>query len=162
MYWHSLYNPGTVNKNIIIIIQKLFLSFLEFVTFLLPGTIWFYYDYSYEVNCGSPVDDHLPLMVKLYFAISIIVFCFVLNSLLNGYGCREFNACILGLYLLSKISLSITMLVYIQKDYKGNWDDNICTNLEPLTLYWLIWNYISVSITGIFTLIYFIFPICDF
>ena len=118
----------------------------------MPGLIWFYYDF-FEENCNSPVDEHISLMVILYFVISIIMFVLAINSCLN---CREINACLISLYILSKLGLGITMLTFIQRDYYGNWDDNTCSYLKPLTLFWLIWNYVIICISFILGCIYFI------
>ena len=101
----------------------------------------------------------MSLMVVFYFIISIIMVIFSFNSCFNG--CRHFYAFILSLYLLAKLGLGITMLVYIQRDYYGSWENNVCSSLKPLTLFWLIWNYIIICITFILTCIYFIFPLCD-
>ena len=98
-------------------------------------------------------------MTKFYFGISIIMIVFAINTFISCY--RGANALILGLYLLSKLGMEITMIFYIHKDYKGNWEDNVCSSLKSLTLFWLIWNYINVCITFILTLIYFIMPIID-
>ena len=124
----------------------------------MPGLIWLYYDYD-ETLCNSPVDDDIPLMVIFYFVISIILLVVSINTCLNG--CTIINACIVALYILSKLGLGITMLVYIQRDYYGDWDNTICPSLKPLTLFWLIWNYIIICISFILGCIYFIFPLCD-
>ena len=119
--------------------------------------IWFYYDYD-KTECGSPLDNHLSLMSRFYLGVSIIMIVFTLNIFINT---RELNALLLSIYLLSKLGMGITMLVFVQKDYYGSWEDNVCSSLKSLTLFWLIWNYINICITFILTFIYFIFPIID-
>ena len=128
------------------------------MTFFLPGLIWFYYDYK-DTLCDSPIDDDLSLMVTFYLAISIIMFIFAINTCIEG--CRCYHAINIGLYLLFKLGIGITMLVYIQKDYYGNWENNTCSSLKPLTIFWLVWNYILICITFILSCIFFIFPILD-
>ena len=123
----------------------------------MPGLIWFYYDF-FEEQCNSPIDDDLSLMVIFYFVISIIMFALAINTCLD---CRHINALILSIYILSKLGLGITMLVFVQGDYYGNWDDTTCSALKPLTLFWLIWNYIIICISFILGCIYFICPLCD-
>ena len=73
----------------------------------------------------------------------------------------EMKACILSLYILSKLGLGIIMLVFIQRDFSRSWEDNTCSYLKPLTLFWLIWNYIIISLTFILGCIYFIFGLVD-
>ena len=124
----------------------------------MPGLIWLYYDYDTTI-CNSPVDDHIPLMVIFYFVISIILFVVAINTCLDR--CYIINAGIVSLYILSKLGLGITMLVFIQRDYYGDWENTICPNLKPLTLFWLIWNYIIICISFILGCIYFIFSLCD-
>ena len=97
-------------------------------------------------------------MVNFYFIISIIIIVIAFNT---WFDCYEINAFIISLYILSKVGLGITMLVFIQRDYSGKWDDNVCNSLKPLTLFWLIWNYCIISISFILGCIYFICPLCD-
>ena len=81
------------------------------------------------------------------------MFVMAINSCMD---CECINACMLSLYILAKLGLGITMLVFIQGDYYGNWEDNSCSTLKPLTLFWLIWNYIIISISSILGLVYFV------
>ncbi len=96
-------------------------------------------------------------MVTFYFIISIILFVIALNTIFN---CYVVNIGILSLYILSKVGLGITMLVFIQRDYNGNWDDNRCNLLKPFTIFWLIWNYVVISVSFILGIMYFSFPLC--
>ena len=97
-------------------------------------------------------------MVYFYFAISIIMIVIAFNT---WFDCYAVNICILSVYIFSKVGLETTMLVFIQRDYSGNWDDNVCDSLKPLTLFWLIWNYCITSVSFIVGCIYFICPLCD-
>ena len=97
-------------------------------------------------------------MSRFYLGVSIILIVFTLNIFINS---GKLNALLLSIYLLSKLGMGITMITFVQKDYYGNWEDNICSSLKSLTLFWLIWNYINICITFILTFIYFIFPIID-
>ena len=75
--------------------------------------------------------------------------------------CYVFNIGILVIYWWAKITLGIIMLITIQNDYYGSWDNNTCVALKPLTLFWLIWNYIIISISVFCFIIYITFPCCD-
>ena len=98
-------------------------------------------------------------MVSFYLVISIIMFIFAVQTLIDR--CRCLHAINIGTYLLAKIGIGITMLVYIQKDYYGDWDNNTCSNLKSWTLFWLVWNYIIICITFILSCIFFTIPILD-
>ena len=55
-----------------------------------------------------------------------------------------YAATVFLIYLFLKIILGIIMIVIIQKGYNGDWSTNKCDNIKSLTLYWLIWHYISI------------------
>ena len=160
MFWRELYSDGGVNnKNNTIKynFQRLLLTFIEFVTFLGPGALWFYYDFDAN-SCNSPVDEDMSLMVIFYFVISIMICVLALNTCLPR--CYELTAFLLFVYWLAKITLAIIMLVNIQNDYYESWEYNTCSNLKLFTLLWLIWNYIVVCVSVICLFIYIIFPCC--
>ena len=46
------------------------------------------------------------------------------------------------------------MLTNVQNDYKRSWDDNLCSELKGLTLFWLIFNYIMLGVTFIYYLFF--------
>ena len=53
---------------------------------------------------------------------------------------------ILLFYVFAKIITGLIMLINIQKAYIKDWNNETCTNLKPLTLFWLILNYIMVGL----------------
>ena len=65
---------------------------------------------------------------------------------------RDCDKCIIPVYIIGKIAVQIIMLINIHIDYQSEtgWDTNLCPNLESLTLFWLIWNYINICLTFIF------------
>ena len=160
MFWIELYSEGGVNnKNNTIKynFQRLLLTFIEFITFLAPGALWFYYDFDSN-SCNSPVDEDMSLMVIFYFVISIMICVLAVYTCFPH--CYEITACFLVLYWLAKITLAIIMIVNIQTDYYESWEYNMCSNLKLFTLLWLIWNYIVVCVSVICLFIYIIFPCC--
>ena len=160
MFWIELYSEGGVNnKNNTIKynLQRLLLTFIEFITFLAPGALWFYYDFDSN-SCNSPVDEDMSLMVIFYFVISIMICVLAVYTCFPH--CYEITACFLVLYWLAKITLAIIMIVNIQTDYYESWEYNMCPNLKLFTLLWLIWNYIVVCVSVICLFIYIIFPCC--
>jgi len=54
------------------------------------------------------------------------------------------------------------MLIFVQNDYYESWENNICPNLKPLTTFWLIWNYIIISLSFIYSIIHIASSTCDY
>ena len=127
--------------------------------FFSPGSIWLYYDYN-ETLCGSPIDKHFSKMVIFYFIISILLLLVNLNSCCNR--CECLNATTAFFYVFCKIGIGIAMLVFIQSDYPGNWESNVCGNLKGLALFWLIWNYFIVCVSAILGIGFIIFYTCEY
>ena len=125
--------------------------------FFLPGLIWFHYEYTIDTKpCNSPLDNDLSLITILYFVYSIMILINSINTCKHFY--KNVNRIIQIIFYLAKFGIFITMIVFIQRDYNGdwdNWDNNNCPSLKSLTLFWLIWNYIFNSINFIFGIIYF-------
>ena len=65
------------------------------------------------------------------------------------------------LYLVGKITILILMLVYVQTKYYQDWEFNTCEHIKPLTLTWLVWNYIMVCLSFIFFIVYIGSACCD-
>ena len=125
-----------------------------------PGAIWFYYGIE-SSNCDSPIDRDMALLVICYFVIGILLLIPVLSTCLNKYYCFIFLKIINVLYLAGKLTVLIIMIANVQSDYYRNWEDNICDNLKPLTTFWLIWNYIMMSFTFIYSICYIASSTCD-
>ena len=53
------------------------------------------------------------------------------------------------------------MVASIQEDYNKSWEENECESLKSYVLFWLIWNYIMLSLTGIYYIIFFCSAFCD-
>ena len=121
----------------------------------MPGIIWFYYG-NEEHKCKSPIDEDISTMVICYFVASLLLLIPLINSLLDHYAAHDCAKCILAIYLIGKIATQIIMIINVHIDYNSEigWDKNICPNLQSLTLFWLIWNYINISITFIYFIIY--------
>ena len=106
--------------------------------------------------CNSPLDNDLSLIIILYFVYSILILINSFNACKYYYN--YFNRIIQIIFYIAKLGLFITMIVFIQRDYNGdwdNWDKNNCPSLKSLTLFWLIWNYVFNSINCIFGIVYF-------
>ena len=121
----------------------------------MPGSIWFYYE-SEEYKCKSPVDDDVSTLTICYFVVALLLIVPLIYSLLDHYAAHDCAKFFPGVYLIGKIAIQIIMIINIQIDYASEtgWDNNICPKLESLTLFWLIWNYINISITFIYFLVY--------
>ena len=65
------------------------------------------------------------------------------------------------LYIVGKLTILIIMLVNVQKKYNLSWELNTCDHLQHMIKFWIIWNYIMVSATGIFFFAYIGICICD-
>ena len=103
-------------------------------------------------------------MIICYFVVALLLIIPLINSLLDRYCARECHKCILPVYIIGKIAVQIIMIIKIHIDYKSEngWDKNLCPNLESLTLFWLIWNYINICLTFIYLIIYIGFAWFDF
>ena len=121
----------------------------------MPGIIWFYYG-SEEYKCKSPIDGDISTMVICYFVVALLLIIPLINSLLERNAARDCDKYILAVYIIGKIAVQIIMIVNIHADYisEDGWDKNLCSNLESLTLFWLIWNYINIGLTFIYFIIY--------
>ena len=128
----------------------------------MPGIIWFYYG-NEEYKCKSPIDGDISTMVICYFVVALLLIIPLINSLLDRYAARDCDKCILAIYIIGKIAVQIIMIVNIHADYisEDGWDKNLCPNLESLTLFWLIWNYINIGFTFIYFIIYIAISWCD-
>ena len=102
-------------------------------------------------------------MVICYFVVALLLIIPLINSLLDRYAARDCDKCILAVYIIGKIAVQIIMIVNIHADYisEDGWEKNLCPNLESLTLFWLIWNYINIGFTFIYFIIYIAISWCD-
>ena len=103
----------------------------------------------------------MAVLVICYFVIGILLLIPLLSIYLNKYYHFIFVKIINVLYLAGKLTVLIIMIVYVQSDYNRNWEDNTCDNLKPLTTFWLVWNYIIMSLTFIFFISYIASSTCD-
>ena len=128
----------------------------------MPGAIWFYYG-NEEYKCKSPIDGDISTMIICYFVAALLLIVPLINSLLDRYTAKDCSKCIPAVYCIGKIAVQIIMIVNIQADYGSeiDWEKNLCPNLESLTLFWLIWNYINICITFIYFIIYICISWCD-
>ena len=128
----------------------------------MPGIIWFYYG-SEEYKCKSPIDGDISTMVICYFVVALLLIIPLINSLLERNAARDCDKYILAVYIIGKIAVQIIMIVNIHADYisEDGWDKNLCPNLESLTLFWLIWNYINIGFTFIYFIIYIAIAWCN-
>ena len=140
--------------------QRLVFCLEEIITFFAPGIIWLYYGLN-TINCRSPVDEIIPLMVRFYFAIPFLLFIIMFNTSIKTYDCFTFIKFLMFLYLIGKITILILMLVYVQTKYYQDWEFNTCEHIKSLTLTWLIWNYIMVCVSFIFFIVYIGSACCD-
>lgn len=51
------------------------------------------------------------------------------------------------IYSIIKLIMLIVIIVFVQIKYIGNWDENTCPELQGLTLFWLIFNYIMLGVS---------------
>ena len=65
------------------------------------------------------------------------------------------------IYLAGKLALLMIMLIYIQTDYYEPWGEVTCSHIESLTTFWLVWNYIVLSISFIYFWIFICSTFCD-
>ena len=128
----------------------------------MPGIIWFYYG-NEEYKCKSPIDEDINTMVICYFVVALLLIIPLINSLLDHYAAHDCAKFIPAVYLIGKLATQIIMIINVHIDYDSEigWDKNICPNLKSLTLFWLIWNYINISITFIYFIIYIGIGWCD-
>ena len=103
----------------------------------------------------------MALLVVCYFVSGILLLIPAISTTLNKYYCFIFMKIINILYLIGKLTVIIIMLANVQPDYNRNWEDNKCDNLKPLTTFWLIWNYILMSSTFIYSICYIASSTCD-
>ena len=141
--------------------QRIIFLIVELITFLGPGSIWFYYGLT-STQCFSPVDEDIHLLVIFYFVIALLLLIPTLVTCLNQYYCFIFVKIIITLYLAGKLVFLILMLIFVQNDYYESWENNICPNLQPLTTFWLIWNYIIISLSFIYSIIHIASSTCDY
>ena len=154
----NLFNDFFINK---IIIQRIIFLIEEILTFFCPGIIWFYYGFK-EEECRAPTDESLAILVNCYFTISIFLLLPTMNMCAKKC-CFDF-CCIpflYSIYILGKFVLMIIMLTNVQNDYKRSWDDNLCSELKGLTLFWLIFNYIMLGVTFIYYLFFMGIAYCE-
>ena len=102
----------------------------------------------------------MSTMTICYFVTALLILIPVLNTCLNEGGCFCFVKFLLFLYLAGKFTVLIIMLVHVQNAYYKSWEENLCKDLESFTLFWLIWNYIMLSLSFIYFLTY-IVGACD-
>ena len=133
--------------------QRVIFPFIELIGFICPGIIWIYYGVDADY-CKSPVDEEMSFMVICYFVTSLLLLIPLFISCLNCSIGVYFAKSLMFLYLVGKSIVSIMMISHIQTSYYKDWNENKCDNLKPLTLFWLIWNYIAISLTFIYFLIY--------
>ena len=121
----------------------------------MPGIIWFYYG-NEEYKCKSPIDEDINTMIICYFVVSLLLIFPLIYSLLDRYAAHDCAKFMPAVYLIGKLATQIVMIINVHIDYNSEigWDKNICPNLESLTLFWLIWNYINISITFIYFITY--------
>ena len=91
-------------------------------------------------------------MVICYFVVGLLLIIPLINALLDHYTAHDCAKCILAVYLIGKLAVQIIMIINVHIDYNAEvgWDKTTCPNLESLTLFWLIWNYINVCLTFIY------------
>ena len=130
--------------------------------FFLPGIIWFYYG-SEQFKCKSPIDGDIHTMIICYFVVGLLLIIPFINALLGRYTAHDCAKFILAAYLTGKLAVQIIMIINVQIDYNAEvgWDETICPNLEPLILFWLIWNYINICITFIYFITYIAIGWCE-
>ena len=120
----------------------------------MPSIIWFYYFYGKD-DCGSPLDDIFSTLCFYYY---FIIGLFIIFNILKLIKCENYENLINGLILpiihLIIYILSFILLVKGQKKYNKNWDNNICVNLKPLTILWLILNYFHIILWSLVYIIY--------
>ena len=90
------------------------------------------------------------MMIICYLIIAILLLIPAMTTCCNSYRAFCFVKTITTFYLISKISLQITMLVNIQNDFNDSWEYNICSSFVSWTKFWLIWNYIILALTFIY------------
>ena len=103
----------------------------------------------------------MSAMAVCYFVTALLILIPVLNTCLNKgsyFCCVKF---LLFLYLAGKFTILIIMLVYVQTAYYKSWDENLCDHLKGFTLFWLIWNYIILSLSFIYFISYIIGGCCE-
>ena len=90
------------------------------------------------------------------FVVALLLIVPLINSLLDHYAAHDCAKFIPAVYLICKLATQIIMIINVHIDYDSEigWDKNTCPNLQSLTLFWLIWNYINISITFIYFIIY--------
>ena len=120
--------------------NKYIFIIIEFISLICPGIIWFYYGIISD-KCNSPIDG-LSIMILIFYGIFLLLFIF--NSIVFFIN-TENDACHFRFffYFLIALVLEIIMIIKIQKNYTKDWNENECSNLKSLTLFWLIINYIK-------------------
>ena len=127
----------------------------------MPGIIWFYYGNG-EYKCKSPIDEDINTIIFCYFLVAILLIIPLIYSLVGHYTAYDLCISMPAVYLVGKIAIQGKMISSVHRDYNSEigWDKNICPNLESLTLFWLIWNFINYIATFIYIFIYIIFGLC--
>ena len=121
----------------------------------MPGIIWFYYG-SEEYKCKSSKDDNISSMIIWYFVVSLLLIIPLIKFFFDHYEVEDCVEFLPSIYFIGKFIIKVIMIINIHTGYISEtvWDKNLCPNLESLTLFWLIWNYINISLTFIYFIIY--------
>ena len=99
-------------------------------------------------------------MVIFYFIGALLLFIPAITTCLNKFSTFYYVKYMIFFYSFGKLVLQTLMLIFIQIDYVGSWNENVCQYLKPLTLFWLIWDYITICISLIYLVLYLIIFIC--
>ena len=141
--------------------QRIIFLIFEVITFLGPGSVWFYYVIS-SSECNSPIDEDIPTLIICYFITGLLLLIPTLALCLNKYYCFIFVKIILILYLIGKLTILIIMLSNVQSDFYKDWNDCCCDNLKTITTFWLVWNYIIMILSFIYTIVHIASSTCDY
>ena len=104
-------------------------------------------------------------IVAVYFAISLILLIPIINMCSKKLFCCDGIISITVLYLMYlsiKIIFLISLLIPIHVHYYWDWDDNLCPELKDLTLFWLIFNYIMLVATIVYSIFFGIVTCCGY
>ena len=116
-----------------------------------------------EEKCNAPIEFELSIYIGFYLAISISLLIPTMNMCSKKCCCGVFFAPFLYLvYLFIKILILIILIPIIHIRYIWDWDDNLCPELKDLTLFWLIFNYIMLVATIVYSIFFGIVTCCGY
>lgn len=141
-------------KRTFIILFSLLILIIEFIFNFLEAFIFIYYKNNCK-QCKAELYEKINKILSFYLAIFIILFIMICIGVTINLTKRlflftsglepTFYIILIGLLVVMFV-LQLINLIYVQKDYSNTktWED--CGNFEGWMKFWLISNYVEISI----------------